>query len=462
MLITNVTTVMGKCMDALIGANYFPSTTVVDDNGTPVTNNSTPKYALTAENEAALVDIGTVAKNYTPAFEIVFNTMIEQLGKMVIDNREFLADIPDIWVDPIEWGGFVEWVRVGLSDIMDDPMWNPDIWQKNYNDPVPAGSTDNVGGGKAHAKKMAELAHATYLPRVRAMIFKEAKPIMIALSTYKQQLFNAFKGWDECNEFLSGLYRSVKSTLQLKAKAFAMATICCGIALADKNGHAYNVVKMYHDNIDSTITTVAGAMKSEKFNAYLLEQIANTKDQMAEMSIAYNDGVDPTFTPREDCRVLLNAQYANRLKFGVRANTYNEQLLGIGDYKKVAAWQAITKGTTAGGVTTYSDYDWDAITTVYLDANSVAKLGLTANADTSSGSYTTYKRTGVVAFMYDRLGLGMTLQKETTTTQYSAPEDKVNTFWHGLFNYTVNAAYNMATFYLEDLPAAEAPASDES
>lgn len=52
--------------------------------------------------------------------------------------------------------------------------------------------------------------------------------------------------------------------------------------------------------------------------------------------------------------------------------------------------------------------------------------------------------------MYDRQGIGVTLDKQTTTTQYSAPEDKINTFWHGLFNYVVNTAYNMAVFYVAD------------
>lgn len=454
MKIDVVTGVMQGVMNALIGANYFPVQTVVSDSGTIVNNTTTTPAPLTAENVAALVDIGTVAKSYQPAFEIVFNSMIEQLGKIVIDNREFVSDLPDIFVDPIEWGGFVEWVRIGLADVMDDPMWNPDIWQKNYNDPIPSGSTDNIGGGKAHARKMAEIAHGTYIPRVRSMIFKEAKPIMIALSTYKQQLFNAFISWEQANEFLSGLYRAVRSTLALKAKAFAMATICCGIAISEKYGHAYNLVSIYNTNIDSTITTVSAALKSDAFNAFALEFIANTRDQMREMSIGYNDGVDPTFTPLEDNRLIINAQYANRLKFGVRANTYNEQLLGIGDYKKIAAWQGITSGSALDG---YSNFDFDTVTTVYLDADSVSKIGVTPNADESSGEYTTYKRTGVIAFMYDKLGVGLTLMKENTTTQYSAPEDKVNTFWHGLFNYVINSAYNMAMFYLEDLPSEPEP-----
>ena len=116
--------------------------------------------------------------------------------------------------------------------------------------------------------------------------------------------------------------------------------------------------------------------------------------------------------------------------------------------------QGITSGSALAG---YSNFDFDTVTTVYLDADSVSKIGVTPNADESSGEFTTYKRTGVIAFMYDKLGVGLTLMKENTTTQYSAPEDKVNTFWHGLFNYVINSAYNMAMFYLEDLPVEPEP-----
>lgn len=69
---------------------------------------------------------------------------------------------------------------------------------------------------------------------------------------------------------------------------------------------------------------------------------------------------------------------------------------------------------------------------------------------TGNSSATAMTMTNVIGFMYDKMGLGMTLDKESVTTQYSAPEDKVNSFWHGLFQYVCNGAYNMATFYFAD------------
>lgn len=459
MVFTQVKGAIAEVANQLIGAQYLPVATITTSDGEVVPNDT----KLTAKNlddynPNVLADIGVAIKNYAPAFDIVFNTLVEQLGKMVIDDRKFVADLPDIFVDPIEWGGYVEWVRVGLSDVMDDPMWNPEIWQYNYNDTVtgPVGTTyagEKIG--KAHARKMAEIAHGTYLPKVRAKAYQEAKSIMVALSTLRQQMFTAFKGWDEQNRFLSALYNSVENTLRLKAKCFAMATVAAGIATSFGLKHAFNILEEAHARgIETSVTTAKAALNNDKIKAFALEFMQNTKDNMREMSAAYNDGVDLTFTPADDNRLLLLAPWANNLKYSIRANTFNEQLLGIGDYKKVACWQAIDCSDGNGG--SVGGFNWEAVSSVYFNAQAVTDFGLTANADNTEvdpdkpAVYSTFKQDNIIGFMYDKYGLGMTLQKETTTTQYSAPEDKVNTFWHGLFNYIVNGAYNMVTFYLAD------------
>ena len=444
MQITQVQSIMTTCANQLIGAGYFhPEIVAVD--GSDVSQGTRNESALTPTGVTALtvtdlVDIGKACKDYQPAFDMVFNCMVDQLGKMVIDDRKFVADFPDLFIDPIEWGGFVEWTRVSLSDIMDDPMWDPNIWQYNYNDIAKGASGTQYAGevqGKAHAKHMAELAHGTFLPKVRTKMYNEAHAIMVALSTYKNQMFTAFKGWDEANRFLSALLNSVENTLRLKAKCFAMATVIAGIGTAYANGHKYNILAEAHARgIETSVTTAAAALNNDKIKAFALEFIQTTKDQMREMSCAYNDKIDPTFTPEEDNRLLLNAQWANNLKYSIRANTFNEQLLGIGNYKKVACWQGIGTGSA-------TDFDTASCRTVKITADGMKKI-------TGDNTATALTLNNVIGFMYDRMGMGMTLQKESVTTQYSAPEDKVNSFWHGLFSYIVNGAYNMAVFYYGD------------
>lgn len=466
MVITQVTALMQAAANALIAANYFPVTTVATSSGDNVPDNTPPSpYVLTAENVSGLIDIGRAVQNFgQPAFDLCFKTLVDQLGRMVIDTRQFIADLPDIFVDPREWGGFVQWVRVGLSDVMDDPMWDPNMWQYNYNDPLTAASsyTETLGGGRSHARKIAEINFGNYRPKVRGKVYDKAHAVMIPLSIMKDQMFTAFKGWDEANEFLSALYNSVYNTLQFRAKCYAMAAICSGIALTSKHGNFVNLLEEAHNQgLYTSITTAAAAKESVPFLQWACMYIKNVRENAKEMTVCYNDGYDPTFTPSEDSRLILNSQFANLIKFKVLANTFNDDKIGIGDYKTIACWQAAA--TASGNPLVPTKFDWDTTTTVYVNAQTVTDYGLTANADTSSGSYTTWKNTGIVAFFYDKQGIGLTLQKEKTTTQYSASDDKQNMFYHGLFQYQVNDAYNMVAFAIQDhTPASAAADSNES
>lgn len=466
MKITQVTALMQAAANALIGANYFPVTTVAEAGTAPNTyltpDNTAPSpYTLTAQDVTGLVDIGRAVQNFgQPAFDLCFKTLVDQIGRMVIDTRQFVADLPDIFVDPREWGGFVQWVRVGLSDVMDDPMWE-EMWMYNYNDPLTAASsyTETLGGGRAHARKIAEINNGNYRPKVRGKVYDKAHAIMIPLSIMKDQMFTAFKGWDEANEFLSALYNSVYNTLQYRAKCYAMAAICTGIALSTKHGNCINLLEAAHNmGMYQNITTVAAALQETELMQWMGMYIKNVRDQAKEMTTCYNDGFDPTFTPEEDGRLLLNAQWANLFKFTVAANTFNDELLGFGDFKKMACWEAVQ--TASSGVGT--KFDFDTVTTVKLNDTAITNLGIDNSfVDKTAGSGK-YVMTipHVIGFFYDKQGIGMTLQKEKVTTHYSAADDKQNMFYHSLFQYCVNDAYNMVTFYLADHSIPEPASAD--
>lgn len=432
---------MSDVMNAMIAAKYFPVETIVDDSGTVVPNTTAPTVFTidTPINAGQLVDIGQKIQDIgAPAFDLVFKTLIDRIGRTVLDKRRFIADSPDVYVDPREWGGFVQWVRVGLADYMDDPMWMPQ-WEKNYNDPIPAGSTDTIGGGKAWARYIAEVNNATYRPRMRAKIYKEAKAIMIPLSVLKEQLFTAFLGWDEANEFISGLYGSVEDTIAYLYKAYVMSAIIAGITLAIKNGNAINLLAYAHeDGYFTNITTAADALQSKEFMQYASEQIKNIREYARDMTVNFNDHIDPTYTPADDGRLLLLSGFANKMKFEVAANTFNDELIGVGPFKTVPAWQAsrIT-GTT-------SKYLLDVC----------ARINMTADSwETITGESTEEEAVvfnGILGFFYDIQGVGVTLNKQKTTTHYSAADDKQNVFYHNLFQIAVNDAYNMVVFGIAD------------
>lgn len=424
MKMVDVLAVTQAGLNSLIGANYFP----VDTEDT-----NPEKYTLTPQDSALLVDMGEVAKSSQNAADLVFRTMIDVIGKIVIDSRSYIPELPKLFVDPIEWGGFVEHIRVGLSDVMDDEMWNP-LGFINYSDP--ARTIDGVAypSGSDYAKRIAEIEHATYKPKTYAKVYKEAKAIMVALTTLREQLFTAFRSWDEMNRFLSAMYTSVENTLSYKAELYALMTISTGIGRAVALGHEFPIRSMWNANHpDNTLDTVQDALNTPEFIAYALSVIADTKDNMKRFSVAFNNGEEPVFTPESDNRLIILSKFANIAKFGVRANTYNEQLLGIGNYDKITAWQGICSSTDS--------FDFSTLSNISFSENSKQKLF----GETTTG---TIDIINVVGFMYDRYALGITLDKKKVTQTYTAANDSFNSFYHAIVNYICNDSYNMAVFTL--------------
>lgn len=424
MKMVDVLAVTQAGLNSLIGAKYFP----VDTEDT-----NPEKYTLTAQDSALLVDMGEVAKESQTAADLVFRTMIDVIGKIVIDSRSYIPELPKLFVDPIEWGGFVEHVRVGLSDVMDDEMWNP-LGFINYSDP--ARTVDGVAypSGSAYAKRIAEIEHATYKPKTYAKVYNEAKAIMVALTTLKEQLFTAFRSWDEMNRFLSALYTSVENTLSYKAELYALMTISTGIGRAVALGHEIALRSMWNANHpNDTLTTVQDALNSNAFTAYAFSVMADTRDNMKRFSVAFNNGEEPVFTPEADNNLIILSKFANNAKFGVRANTFNEELLGIGKYDKVTAWQGIYSGTDS--------FDFSTVSKISFSENSNKKLF----GETATG---TKDIENVIGFMYDRYSLGITLDKKKVTQTYTAANDSFNSFYHAIVNYICNDSYNMVVFTL--------------
>lgn len=466
--ITQTKGIVSAIANQLIGAQYFPAYVIAEDGREAVTQQLTAEN-IDAYNPTILSDIGKVVSAYTPARELVYNALIDQITKIVIDTKEFVLDLPDIYRDEDEFGMIREVVEIGISDFYDDPMWE-DQHENNYGDPTrTSGAMSGHAVGKEYAQRIAEMRNATYLPKTRTKIYGKGQACMVAISIFRNQLFSAVRSWDEIDRIVSGMMISVRNALHAKSWTTAMGAIGMCIFEAFITGNGYNLLKEAHKlGLFSTITTAREALIDHDFQKFALEFMANTKDQMAAVNAYYNDHYLPTQTPKEDNRLILLAQWANRLKFGVRADTFHEELLGIGDYKKVPDWQGNNIATTMSGYygnagqmsdgnNAVTPYLWDAVSTVKLSLDSDARQAL-KDAGFSELNYGTYldedgvfEKKNVIGLMYDKWAIGMILTKENVFSDIQNPVDgKTNTFFHGLFNVAINSAKNKAVFYVDD------------
>lgn len=411
MTLVDVINVTKSGISQLINSNFYSA--------------ETPE--LTETDVTALAELGKSLENYDKAADIFVGALVDVLTTMRIDSRSYSAVLPSLFVDTYEWGGFREHVIVGLSDILQDEMY-----------PINGFINYSATGGDTEAVRIAGLEHGTFKPPVTTKFYDEGKSFMIALSTVREQLFTAVRSLAELNKFISAMKISVDNTIQLRAEVGALYTVATGISRAIALGNEIPLVTRYNaDNGltgNNAIPTGKEALNNEKFVAYALETIANTRDEFKRYTAAYNNHNHVTFS--DDPRLILLAKFSNRAKFGVRANTFNEQLLGIGDYEKISGWQAVAESGK-------DKFDLETLSTISLTANAATKVGLTVpEGDTG------VQLTNIIGCLYDRYAMGISLDKKKVTTSYTAVQDKWNTYHHILINYIIDDNFPIVAFTL--------------
>lgn len=402
-------------------------------------------YKLDELSDDVIVDLGeklqlTEDGDFTvnsPA-DIVFKSFLSVLGKMVVDTRSYVAKLPKLYVDTVNWGLFNETVTIDISDVMIDEMWNPNgyIPWNTPADPL----TPTVFPGQVEGARIAAIEHGFYRPAVNAKIYKKVHGIMVPLTTMYDQLFTAFKGVAELNEFLAGLYNSVENTIQLKAEVYAKMTVSMGIATAIANGNAIDIRQLaINAGITNASTmTVEEMLESPDILRTALESIAETREYIKDYSALFNDGDMATFA--KDEQMILLTKFAKKAKFNIRANTYNEELLGIGEYDTINMWQAATSNDDS------TPYNFAATSSIDLAKQAAIESGLLP----SNTQETHYLIKNVIGVVYDRLAMGINVEKKKVTTSYTASRDTVNSFYHAFARYSVNTHYPIVAFYISE------------
>ena len=392
---------------------------------------------LTALDDQYIVDLGKVINpdengefNVGSPADVVFKSFLTTFSRIITDNESYKARLQKLFVDVTNWGLMRENIMIDLSDVMIDEMWNQDGFIP-WNTPESGG----VYPGVEEGKRIAAIEFGFYRPPVQVKLYQKAHAVMVALTTLRDQFFSAFRGVDELNQFLAGLYNSVENTLQVKAEIYAMMTVSMGIATAYANGNMYDLRLLYQAAGGLTTgMTAAQLLDTPDFQRFYLQQVDMAKKYMRSYSALYNDHSIGVFS--NEPNVILLSQAASAAKFGVRAQTYNEKLLGIGDYDDIPAWQApVASGDTV-------PFTFETASSISLTAAAAKEAGI----DTDDP----FTLSGIVAVLYDRRAMGITVDKRKPTSQYSGSRDSLNTFYHSLISYVVNSSYPICGFYISE------------
>ena len=408
-----------------MGADYMP---LIDpDTHLPISNDHLA--ALSAEK---IADIGRAVTG-EDTINSFANNLIAVIGKHIISARLYTSKLPSIYVDTYDWGGFVERTRVGLGDIISDPMYNKTVGQS-----------------------YAELEHTYFGQEVNSKIFDECKAFMCPVSIERNELTEAFQSWDKMDEFISAKLRMVQSTINLGLAVYEKMLVSCALAVSDANTNtAVHLISEATTagilpQVEVTPATNPATYRnmtweearysaySKDFGAFCLRRIKETRDYMLEPSKAFNDGTVPTWCEELPNLIMLN-DFATDMEFNVKADTFNPEYLGVGQFDKIVSWQA-SKKITSGTPDVVENFTPDVLSAIYIAADANHKLGIGTSA---------YNKAGFVALLFDPMGIGMCLRRTKVTSSYTASADFWNTFNHTLVNYILDTSYAMVAFIMD-------------
>lgn len=404
-----------------MGDDFQPLMDTTQTPPVPISNE-----AFAALDSQALADIGKAVTGESTITNLV-NGLIARLGKHEIEARGLDDFLPSIDVDPQEWGGFMERTRVGLGEILNDPMFS-----------------------KTAGQSYAEIEHTYFGQDVQSRIFEEGKPIMCPISIEREMLKDAFLSWDKMDEYISAKQTKIQATLTLALMALKRGLVNCAIARSDVTGTAVHLITdAVADGVLEQIAAPTQADPSAKRNptfkealqnplwiAYCLERIDDVMGYMRDPSVAFNDGSMPTWA-NERPRLILLKKFVTRAKFGVKANTFNPDQIGIGDYDTINSWQAIDDPDTTGGTVTHAYYDIDTLSSISIAADATnQKIG-------QAGAYS---QSGIIGLAFDRKALGLGLMRNKVTSSYTGSADFWNMWHHALYNAVFDPSYAMVAF----------------
>lgn len=355
-----------------------------------------------------LVDVGKDVLD-SGSVDSYVKALLTQMGKMIIESKVYKAELPSLFIDSFDWGGYVERVYFSPQDLLKDDMYD-------------------LVDGKVYED------HKFYKPNVSAKIFEEGKTISCPISITEDQIKMSFNSYEELNKFMSGIYQNVQNTITLGLEAYAHMLISAGIAVSiGATGNTRHLATEFYGAEQVKTKKLSEMLADSAFLKYCMEQISLTKDQMKRYTTAFNNGAIPTFSTEEDLKVALLADFANACKFNVTADTFNADEIGLGDFDKVTAWQAFSADSLR-------DFDVETNSSISISADAQNKLGLGTGA---------FAKKGVIGVVYDYRAMGICPYRTKVTSNYTASADFWNQYHHQLVNYILDANFNIVSFVLD-------------
>ena len=371
------------------------------------TNEAIGATAVVNEDLSNLVDVGAAVFD-GEAVDKYVKALVNHVGKMVFAIRKYDGSVPSLMYDDWEYGSVVEKIRTGLPAATENSSWALENGQ-SY-DP-----------------------NVFYKPSVSVKFFNSLRTFEVPVSITELQVKQSFSNAAQMNGFIEMIFTSIENTMTLKTDEMIMRTInnFIGETFHDEfplgvystsSVKAVNLLYLYNQRYGTSLTAAAAVTTPEflKFAAYTMGLVAS---RMSKYSTLFNIGEKPTFTPKDQMRCVMLADFSQALNPYLKSVTYHDELIALPAAETVPFWQ--------GSGTSYA----------FADTSSI-------NIKLASDDDVTVSASGILAVLFDRWACGVNNTNKRVKTREVVKAEFCNDWYKQDCNYFNDLDENFVVFYV--------------
>lgn len=344
--------------------------------------------------------------------DVVFKSLIDRIGKTVIDMLAYDNKFARIFKDAFAYGAVLQTIHVSNMEARTSGVYS------------------NLDDGDVDGD-----LYKMFLPSVDQTLFENIQPWEFAVTITDEQIKTAFTNEESLAGFINGIFIAIKNSVTKYLETCARG--CYEkLIIADINGSGItkrNVLQMYYDETGIELTT-----SNWKYNADFLRWLTSlfTDDigLFEEMTVLFNHKGYETFTPKDMLHFVINGKVADNIKRFMQSDVYHKDLVSLPNYAEIASWQAI--GTNASFENR-------------LDVYGKYKNPEYVSGGTEPEYISAHKK--VLAVMHDDRVLSLTLKDRRTVTIVNEHGARRNVFEQGTVCNFVNLGHNSIVYYIDDV-----------
>lgn len=359
--------------------------------------------AVTVTDTSTLVALGDKVLSSDVDTDKFAKTLVDRIGRTIFSIRRYTASGDDGLVkEPFEYGCIVQKIYVDLPEAKENKAW--EIGEASYT-PTYA---------------------PVIKPSIKQKLFEKMATWEIDVTIPDFMFRTAFTSAQGVATLIDAIFTTMDNYMEIALENNKNLTRATFIANKLNKGNPcgkHNLLAEYNALTGATLT-VATCMRDIGFLKWASQQINLWASRMKKMSVLFNDEKYKRHTPTADLVVNVLQDFDSALVSYLESDTYHNEMVKLANtYSTLPYWQ--------GTGETYSFSD-------------TSKIHVKLNKDT------TVEQSGVIAVMYDRDAMGVTITKRNGTTERNNHDEYTNYYNKATYGYFNDMSENGIVFYVAD------------